>query len=200
MKIRPSIVISDLEEYLGIYGVSLSKEARKTLIEVEEFAHSCDNPAGYKLIFSKVIRNSPIIQNILISNGLNPDLIALTLEQDYYNGIDELSNYEKQAYSYSKIHNRSLCEKAAIIDKAIKYSIGENRNMIKNYDILLAAMDDFEIMLDKNNGHWVDNRLNKDVTIAHVCGCYDQNLWIKFDDLRKALLKTKQEDQHMKIA
>lgn len=68
---------------------------------MEEFAYKCDNPSNYNLFFSKTIRNSRIIRDIFENKGKNPDLIALILEKDYYDCIDEMSKYNKEAYSYS---------------------------------------------------------------------------------------------------
>ena len=201
MKINPSIVITELEEYLKLYNILLSEEAKKTLIDIEEFAYRCDNPANFNLFFSKVIRNSKIVQNILIDSDINPNLLALILEQYFYNTIDKLSNYNKEAYSYSQIYDgRKENEKAAIIDRAIEYSVKEKRRVLEDIDIFLAAMDEYERILDLDNGRWTDKRLNNSMTLSHLCGCYNENLWIKFDDIRKALLNVKKSDTYFKIA
>lgn len=40
-KIKPCLVIADLEEYIKLYDVYLSNEAKKTLMETENFAYMC---------------------------------------------------------------------------------------------------------------------------------------------------------------
>lgn len=201
MKIKPSIVIADLEEYLGLYNISLSEETRNTLMDVEEFANRCDNPASYNLFFSKIIRNSKTVQDILIDSGTNPNLVALILEQNYYDRIDELSGYDKEAYSYSQIYRRRNNEKTAIIDRALEYCVKEDRNILENTDILLAAMDDYERILAQDGGEWVDKELNKPyTTLSHLYGFYNKTLWIKFDDIREALLNAKKADKYVKVA
>lgn len=53
-------------------------------------------------------------------------------------------------------------------------------------------MDDYEKILQEDDSHWVDNRLNKsDITFVHVCGYYDDNLDIKFEDIKEAILYNK---------
>lgn len=201
MKIKPSIVIIDLEEYLRLFNTSLSEDVRKTLVEVEKFAYSCDNHVNYKLFFSKVIRNSKVIQNIIKSKGTNPNLVSLILEKDYYDSIDELSTYEKDNELYSKVSGRINCEKTAIIDKALEYCVNDNRTLLENEDIFLAAMDDYEKNFEEDGGQWTDKELNKSyTTLSHVYGRYNLNLWIKFDDIREALIMSKKVDKNIKIA
>lgn len=49
-------------------------------------------------------------------------------------------------------------------------------------------MDDYEKILQEDDSHWVDKRLNKsDITFSHVCGYYDDNLDIKFEDIKEAI-------------
>ncbi|MFT9496789.1 hypothetical protein [Anaerosolibacter sp.] len=199
MKVKPSVVIRDLEEYLDLFKISLSEEARKTLVDVEEFAQRCDNPVNYNLFFSKAIRNARILQEILINNGINPNLAALILEQDYYATIDTLSSYEYEAVSYSKLERNN--EKAAIINIALEYCVSDNRSMLEIKDIMLAAMDDYEKMLNQDGGQWVDKRLNNcNITLTHLCGRYRESLWIPFVDIREALLKSNTTNRKVKIA
>lgn len=62
-------------------------------------------------------------------------------------------------------------------------------------------MDDYEKMLEQDDSQWVDKELNKSyTTLSHICGHFDKNLWIKFDDIRDALLNTKKADKHIKAA
>ncbi|MCT4563324.1 MAG: hypothetical protein N4A68_03210 [Maledivibacter sp.] len=201
MKIKPSIVITDLEEHLELYNIVLSEEARRTLMDVEDFAYRCDNPVNYNLFFSKVIRNSKIVKDILVDKGTNPNLVALVLEKDYYDTIDKLSNYEKEAYSYSQVYMRRSNGKTAIIDRALEYCVIENRSLLENSDILLAAMDEYERISDEDNVQWVDKELNKSyTTLSHVCGYYNKSLWIKFDDIREVLLNVNKIYKNAKIA
>lgn len=201
MKVKPSIVLADLEEYLNLYGIILSDETRKTLSDVEEFAYKCDSPSNYNLFFSKTIRNSRIIRDIFENKGKNPDLIALILEKDYYDCIDEMSKYNKEAYSYSQVYMRKRNEKTAIIDIAMEYCIRDNRNLLNNVDVFLAAMDNYERILDEDGSHWVDKRLNKSyTTFSHICGHYDDNLEVKFDDIREVLFNIKKESIIVKAA
>lgn len=201
MKIKPSMVIVDLEEYLRLFNISLSEEVRRTLMEVEEFAYSCNNYANYKLFFSKVIRNSKVIQNIIKSKGTNPNLVSLILEKDYYDGIDKWATYEKDNELYSQVSGRINCEKTAIIDKALEYCVRDNRTSLENEDIFLAAMDGYEKSFEDDGGQWTDKELNKSyTTLSHVYGRYNLNLWIKFDDIREALIMSKKGDKNIKIA
>lgn len=201
MKMKPSVVIADLEEYMNLFNISLSGETRKTLMAVEEFAYKCDNPVTFNLIFSKVIRNSKIIENILIDKGATPNLIALILEKDYYDSIDDLSSYEKENDLYSKIYERWNCEKTAVIDRALEYCVKDNRDLLENTDIFLAAMDEYEKILEQDGGQWADRELNKGyVTLSHVNGRYNKNLWIKFEDIREAFKEIKEESKGSKVA
>ncbi|MBU5591850.1 hypothetical protein KQI89_08735 [Clostridium sp. MSJ-4] len=201
MKIKPSIIITDLQEYVNIFNISLTEEAIKTLMDVENFAYKCNNPANFKLFFSKIIRNSKVIQNILVDKGTNPNLIALILEKDYYESIDELATYEKDSEVYSKVYQRKNCEKTAIIDSALEYCTRDYRNMLENTDIILAAMDEYERILEQDGGQWVDKELNKGVnTLSHVYGRYDKSLWVKFDDIREGLLRIKKIDKYNKAS
>lgn len=201
MKIKPSIVLADLEEYLDLYGITLSEEVRKSLSNVEEFAYKCDNPSNYNLFFSKIIRNSKIIRDIFESKEKNPSLATLILEKDYYDCIDKIAKYDEETSSYSEVYMRKRNEKTAIIDTALEYCIMDNRNLLENADIFLAAMDDYERILDEDNSQWVDKRLNKPyTTFSHVCGHYNENLEIKFDDIREVLLNINKESITVRAA
>ncbi|WP_425445858.1 hypothetical protein [Dethiothermospora halolimnae] len=193
MKIKPNLVIADLERYLKLYNISLSKDSKKTLTDIENFAYECDNPVNYELFFSKVIENSKHVQEILLNKGANPRLISLVLEKHYYKLIDEMSSYSEIDYSYSKIDGREISGKTAIIDRALEYSVKRNRNTLENEDIILAAMDEYENnLIQDDNLYWRDKRLeNCDTTLSHICGDYDERLWIRFDDIREALIFNK---------
>lgn len=192
MKITPRIVLANLEEYLDLFNFNLSEGARKTLNEVEEFAYKCDNPSSYNLFFSKAIQNSNLIQKVFENFRTKPDLIALKLEKDYYRCIDKIAKYNNDSCGYLEIDYRQRIEKASIIDIALEYSVRDNRNILKAEDIFLAAMDDYEKILQEDDSHWVDKRLNKsDITFSHVCGYYDDNLDIKFEDIKEAILYNK---------
>ncbi len=126
------------------------------------------------------------------SKDSTPDLIALKLEKDYYRCIDKISKYNNDSCGYLEIDDRQIIEKASIIDIALEYSVRHNRNVLKVEDIFLAAMDDYEKILQEDDSHWVDKRLNKsDITFSHVCGYYDDNLDIKFEDIKEAILYNK---------
>ncbi|WP_461612082.1 hypothetical protein [Clostridium sp. Marseille-QA1073] len=201
MKMKPSIVIADLEEYIKLFDISLSEETRKTLMDTEEFAYKCDNPVNFKILFSKIIRNSKFIENILVDKGAIPSLIALILEKDYYDGIDDLSGYEKENDIYSKIYMRQNYEKTAVIDKALEYCVKDNRDLLENTDVFLATMDEYERMLEQDEVEWTDKELNKEyITLSHVYGWYNKNLWVKFDDIREELRKSKKDNKHSKVA
>lgn len=201
MKIKPSIVLADLEEYLDLYDITLSEEARKTLSDVEEFAYKCDNPSNYNLFFSKIIRNSKIMRHIFENKGKKPNLVALILEKDYYDSLDKIAKYDDKYSIYSETYMRRRNEKTSIIDIAMEYCVRDNRSLLENVDVFLAAMDDYERILDEDNSQWVDKRLNKSYpTFSHVCGYYDENLEIKFDDIREALLNINKESKTVRAA
>lgn len=201
MKMRPSIVIADLEEYIKLFNISLSEETRKTLMDTEEFAYKCDNPVDFKILFSKIIRNSKFIENVLKDKGAMPSLIALILEKDYYNCMDHLSGYEKENDLYSKIYMRQNYEKTAVIDKALEYCVKDDRDLLENTDVFLAAMDEYERILEQDGGNWTNKELNKGyITLSHVYGWYNENLWVKFDDIREELRKCPKYNKHSKVA
>lgn len=199
MKITPRIVIANLEEYLDLFNFKLSEEVRRTLSEVEEFAYKCDNPSNYNLYFSKAIANSDLIQTVFEDFSKKPDLIALKLEKDYYRCIDKIAKYKDETCGYLEIYNRQRIEKASIIDVALEYAVRENRNILKIEDIFLAAMEDYERILREDDPHWIDKRLNKsDITFSHVCGYYDDNLEIKFEDIKEAIFYNNQYNRNIK--
>lgn len=201
MKIKPSIVIADLEEHIKLFNISLSEETRKTLMDTEEFAYKCDNPVNLKILFSKIIRNSRFIKDVLVDKGAVPSLVALILEKDYYDCIDDLSGYEKENDLYSKTYRRQNCEKTAVIDKALEYCVTDNRTLLENEDVFLAAMDEYERILAQDAGEWTDKELNNGcITLSHVYGRYNKSLWIKFDDIREAFRMSKKDNRHSKIA
>lgn len=62
-------------------------------------------------------------------------------------------------------------------------------------------MDNYERILDEDSSHWVDKRLNKSyTTFSHICDHYDDNLEIKFDDIREVLFNIKKESITVKAA
>lgn len=199
MKITPRIVLANLEEYLDLFNFKLSEEARRTLNEVEEFAYKCDNPSNYNLYFSKAIGNSDIIQTVLEDLSKKPDLIALKLEKDYYRCIDKIAKYNDKSCGYLEVYDRQRIDKASIIDIALEYAVRGNRNILKTEDIFLAGMEDYKRILREDKSHWVDERLNKsDVTFSHVCGYYDDDLEIKFNDIKEAIFYNNQYNRNIK--
>lgn len=189
MSFTPEGVISDLVNYIGLYNITLSKDAKRTLQDIEEFSLRCNYPCRYLLFFSKVIRNTKEIQKLFYNKGLNPNLVALTLEIKFYDSIDGQTNYQKGTKLYSYIHDRNAHEKTAILDKALQYCVKEERNVLENRDILLAAMDFYEKLMMKKTGNWGEPQLNTEYfTLSHVYGKYDENLWIRFDDIREYLM------------
>lgn len=61
-------------------------------------------------------------------------------------------------------------------------------------------MEDYEKILQEDDSHWVDKRLNKsDITFAHVCGYFDDSLDIKFKDIKEAIYHSKY-DINIKVA
>lgn len=201
MKITPRIVLANLEEYLDLFNFKLSEGARKTLNEVEEFAYKCDNPSNYNLFFSKAIQNSNLIQKVIEDYSKKPDVIVLKLEKDYYRCLDKIAKYNDDSCGYLEVDNRQRIEKASIIDIALEYCVRDNRNILKIEDIFLAAMEDYEKILREDDSHWVDKRLNKsDTTFSHVCGYYDDNLEIKFEDIKEAIFYNSQYNINIKVA
>lgn len=200
MKITPSLVIADLEEYLRLFHISLSKQARQTLLAVEEFAYKCDHPVNENLFFSKIIRNFDTVRDILMDQGINPNLAALILEKSYYDTIEDEIRYREEDFSYSQIYRRRVNPKTDIIDRALEYCVLENRNLLENKDILLAAMDHFEDSIDEEHSHWTDKTLEKSpVTLSHVYGQYNENLWIKFEDIRNGLQNSKVPEENIEL-
>jgi hypothetical protein len=198
MSISPEEVIMDLENYIALYSLTLSKEARKTFESIEQFSLKCDAPCTYILFFSKAIRSMREMQKLFFSRALNPNLAAMLLEMKYYSSIDVHINYLKGTKLYSCIHNRNFCDKTAILDKTLQNTVKEERTVLENRDILLAAMDYYEEMTDVERLSYNDNQppnnklTNEYLTLAHVYGKYDENLWIKFDDIRAYLSRQAQ--------
>ncbi len=201
MKVTPNKIIIDLEEYLELFNIKLSENTRKTLLDAEEFAYRCGNPTTYKLFFSKLIRNTDIVHTIFDSKGINPNLVAIILEKDYYNCMDEDATFENDNILYSGIYNRINCEKRAVIDTALEYCVKKNRYIITNEDIFLAAMDVFERLQAQDCGQWAAKELNEThSTLSHVYGLFDPNLWISFDDIRQLLCNPKSANKHTRAA
>lgn len=195
MKITPRIVLANLEEYLDLFNFKLSEDARKTLSEVEEFAYKCDNPSNYNLYFSKAIGNSNLIKKVFEDLSKKSDLIALKLEKDYYRCIDKIAKYNDQTCGYLEIYDRQRIEKTSIIDIALEYAVKDNRNILKTEDIFLAAMEDYERILREDDSNWVNK---SDITFSHVCGYYDDNLEIKFEDIKEAIFYKNQYNRNIK--
>ena len=142
-----------------------------------------------------------MIQNIISNKGTSPNLVSLILEKDYYDGIDEMSTYNNDNELYSQVCKRGDSTKAAVIDKALEYCVNDNRISLENEDLFLAVMNDYEEKLEQDGGEWVDKELNKAYTaLSHVYGRYRLDLWIKFDDIREALIRIRKGDKNIKVA
>jgi hypothetical protein len=183
MSITPDEVITDLEKYLDLYNISLSKESRKTFMDIEEFSYKCNYPCKGILFFSKLIRNFREMQKFIYSKGLNPNLAALILEMGYYASLDTTTNYQKGTRFYSYIHDRVNIEKIVVLDKAIQYCVKDDRNILENKDILYATINFYERYYE-NNYIWTESRLNTvHLTLSHVYGKYDESLLLSFNDI-----------------
>jgi hypothetical protein len=188
MAMLPEEVITDLEKYISLYNISISKEARKTFTDIEEFSYKCNYPCNYLLYFSKVIRNTKEVQKLFHAKGINPNLAALILEMGYYNCLDGQNSYQRGTKLYSYIYDRERHDKTAILDKALQYCVKEERNLLENRDILMAAMDYFEAYAKYRELSWTEGNLNTEyMTLAHVYGKYEKELWIKFDEIKEYL-------------
>lgn len=196
MPVNPMFVLTDLEKYIDIYGIRLSKEARKTFQEVEEFSFKCNYPSGYPLFFSKIIRNFKGFQKCFYSKKLNPTLAALQLELAYYSFITTKTDYVKGTILYSYIHNRGEHINTDILDRTLEYCVKDDRSIIENKDILQAAMDSFQLRLEDNKKVYEDERLDADLcTLCHLVDRYEPNLFIDFNFIRNAIIKEKSLDR-----
>jgi hypothetical protein len=186
MKITVNTVIADLENYISLFNISLSDEARKTLRDIEEFAFRCNNPNRYDLFFSKLILNMNDFQEFLTHKGINFKLTALLLEKHYYSSLDELASYSDDNTLYSSLQYRNVCDNLIILDKALEFCTIDNRGSIQNKDILLAAMNTFEAIMKDDGSNWTDKKLNTDyTTLSHITGRHIKELWVTFDDIRE---------------
>ena len=185
MLMNPLAVIEDLEKYVDIYGIKLSKDAKKTFQDIEEFCFKCNYPCRYPLFFSKTIRNSRELQRFLFTKSITPNLAALQLEISYYNSLSSDTNYQRGTVLYSYIHGRQNSINTDILDIALQHCVRNERNILENSDIILAAMDSFENYRKNISEAFEDEKLDKDnYTISHVVGKYDANLNVEFNSLR----------------
>lgn len=188
MSITPADIIIDLENYIDLYNLKLSKDAKKTIEDIEEFSFKCNYPCNYILFFSKTIRNMKELQRLFYNKGINPNLAALILEIKFYDLIDTSTNYQKGSKLYSYIHNRCSHDKTAILDKAMQYCVKEGRFILENSDIILAAMDFFENNVKQNKQVNLDCDLGmEEITLTHICGKNDESLSIGFNEIKGIL-------------
>jgi hypothetical protein len=182
---NPLAVIEDLEKYVDIYGIKLSKESRKTFQDIEEFSFKCNYPSRYPLFFSKAIRNSKEIQRLLFTKNINPNLAALQLEIAYYNAIGSETNYQRGTVLYSYIHSRESNINTDILDISLQHCVKNERNVLENCDIILAAMDSYEKHRRNKSDSFEDEKLDKDnYTLCHVIGKHDSNLYLEFEAIK----------------
>lgn len=183
---NPLTVIEDLEKYVDIYSIKLSKETRKTFQDIEEFSFKCNYPCRYPLFFSKSIQNSKELQRLLYTNNINPNLAALQLELAYYNTISSETNYQRGTVLYSCIHSRENNINTDILDISLQYCVKNERNVLEVCDIILAAMDSFEKHRKSSSDSWEDEKLSSDnYTLCHVIGKYDSSIDLEFETVRK---------------
>jgi hypothetical protein len=191
MSISPKDIIEDLEKYVDLFNLKLSKEAKKTLEDIEEFGYKCNYPCNYILFFSKTIRNLKELQRLFYNKGINPNLSALILEIKFYDLIETATNFQKGSKLYSYIHDRSVHDKTFILDKAMQYCVKDGREEIENKDILFSAMDYFERSVLKSSNKEEQCRGYDDkLTLNNIYGQYDENLAISFDEIRAGLKKS----------
>ncbi|MGL4108877.1 hypothetical protein [Clostridium sp. LP20] len=200
-ELKPEIVIEDLKKYLGLFELALSEEGERILLEIESFSYKCDNPSSYNLFLSKSIRGLNKVHEILKDKGVNPILAAVILEKDYYSGVDKSRSYQEGTVLYSNEYKREDNENTSIIDRAMEYCVADERDTIEVSDILLSTIDECERILVQDAGLWNDKKLNRSyITLAHVYGKYNKELWIKFDDIREGLLIGENRSNGIKIA
>jgi hypothetical protein len=184
----PADIIVDLEKYMDLFNLKISKEAKKTFEDIEEFSYKCNYPCNYILFFSKAIRNMKEFQRLFYNRGMSPNLAALILEIRFYELINTDTNYQKGTKLYSYIHNRDTQDKTAILDKAMQYCVKEDRSILENKDIILATLDFFENYIIETKNIEIDDKLDKStINLAHACGKSDESLLISFDEIREGL-------------
>lgn len=190
MRITPKIVIADLEDYIKLFDVELSEDARKTVFQIENFCCQCNNPSTYEVYLSKLIKNVPLLREMIKEKGFNPDFCSLILEKDYYTKINMLDKYGNETSLYSRIEERYLVDNAYIVDCALDYCIYDGRNSISNEDMLLGFLDAFQKHTGQIHGTYTDKVLNTGYyALFHILGEYREALNIKFDDIRFRLNK-----------
>lgn len=192
MALGPNEVITDLENYMELFDIKLSKDARKTFFDIEEFSCKCNYPSRYPLFFSKAIRNSRDIQKLIYSKSINPNLSALQLEMAYYDSIGTDMSYQKGTILYSCKHDRERHQNTAILDLAIQYCVRDERSALEVRDLLLAAMDTFEKeyreKAETDQQEWQNQQY---ISLIQVCGKYYDSLCVTFEELRKYLMEVK---------
>lgn len=189
MAMSPNEIIMDLESYIELYDMSLSKEARKVLYDIEEFSYKCNYPCRYPLFFSKAIRNCKEFQRFIYSRGINPKLSAIQLEMAYYDNLSTDTNYQRGTVLYSCIHEREWHQNTAILDEAMLVCVRDERAVLEIRDIVLAAINVFEKSLkqDEQQALYGSND-DKQIMLFEVCGKYYDSLYISFEDIKNNFL------------
>jgi hypothetical protein len=184
--------ILDAQRYASRFGVSFSDEALDVLRRTELLAQEVDSYVYPWTMLAVLLPRVKEVRAGFARLGSDPDIAAAAFD-DYTRGSakEDGSTTEYDGGRdgpYSATAHRRLGTRPKLIDTAINIAQKET-SRITGLMLFETLLDDHEELYPSfENGVWTDKKLHTPfITMSHILGRYDSNLFFKLSDLRNAL-------------
>lgn len=185
---QPSDYVDDFCRWASERGLTVSEEARLSLLDVEEAARLHNCWLSQSLYLAVFLRESGALRSLLLRHELDPDAAADIAERDAFEGLgtnDKYEDHSEDRYSSSeRLGNRSMVGQGAF-----ERATAAKRSSVGRLDLLAGLLDAHEDTSPAlANSEWVDERLHVPyTTLSHILGRYHPELWIQVDVVRSEL-------------
>lgn len=177
--------LRNLRRHLASHGYMLDESAEAVFRDVEIEAARINASVVTQLFLLALIRKLPLLRALMVRRELSPDDATLRLEGSLLQICD--SYYDQAPYSAS-VHRNLGCRQL-MVDAVMMVAQRRGRTAISAADVLEALMQTHDYMFPPtNNDEWSNEELQVAYnTLSHIEGCYDPDLWIMFDEVRREL-------------
>jgi len=179
------MIIDEIKKYVSDKGYSLSEQSEALLGDVVALFRDMNRDVFPWLFLIPLIDNVDELRSLMHRKGCDPQRAKLACMDRINVGVHddpffELNRYEELGLTIGNNFR---------IDTGIAAAYVDGRNEIYPRDFLAGLLDEHDESYPSiENSEWSDEALHVSYnTLSHIIGKYEENLWIKSDDVRKEL-------------
>lgn len=186
--ILPTRYIEDLLQHTGSKGIIIHESALKIFKNIEKIIWETKIEPCLDIFLLSILKNCPGLRGLMVRSGRHPELAISFAEEKIRKTSFRYYGPQEFIMTYSEKSNNPE-SRASLVNNALSIAKRNNRNKIFDYDILESLLDIHdEILPVLHNERWADENLHVPFnTLSHCFSNYCEDLWIKFDDIRKNL-------------